>query len=199
MQQESTPDVDRFFREVTEHFAFLERRTGDPTLSHILSLPTVSSLDVDPRFALEQLRSKTAEKAPTGAAEKSEAGERNPRAGGDQVEPSPPGEAGAAHEKAGSGLTESAEGNPDRGPGPAWYKVSKAAQTARCNTGTITRAVDEGKLRSNGLKGRARRVDAVDLARWMHTRGNRPEPVESDATVERKLERAARETRRSST
>src|SRR5262249_13990168 len=153
------------------------------------------SLNVDPRSALEMLRDKTNEQAQVRAAGQQAAGEATPGAGGDQVEPRPPEEAGAAHENAGSGLTAFAERTPDRGPAPAWYKVSKAPQTASCNTGTITRAVDEGKLRGNGQTGRARRVDAVDLTRWMHARATRPEPVESDAAVERKLERAAQQKR----
>ena len=45
-------------------------------------------------------------------------------------------------------------------------------------------AVNKGKLKSNGSKGRPRRIDAIDLVRWKLERSNRPEPVESDEQVE---------------
>jgi hypothetical protein len=70
-----------------------------------------------------------------------------------------------------------------------WFTVTQAATTACCNTGQITRAVDAGLLKSNGKAGRERRIDLADLARWILRRAGRGETTESDAAVERKVER----------
>ena len=66
-----------------------------------------------------------------------------------------------------------------------WLTVTEAARIAVCNAGVISAAVDAGQLKSNGLKQRPRRVDAVDLTRWMLARAGRPEPSESVEAVER--------------
>jgi hypothetical protein len=73
-----------------------------------------------------------------------------------------------------------------------WLMVSEAAQTAGCNSGLISRAVSEGKLKSNGKNGRARRIDAVDLTRWIRDRSNKPDPEESDEQVERLVNKHVR-------
>jgi hypothetical protein len=70
-----------------------------------------------------------------------------------------------------------------------WLTVTKAATVANTTRGTISRAVDGGRLRSNGQNGRARRIDAVDLARWTLERANRPEP-ESEDQVKRQMRKA---------
>lgn len=74
-----------------------------------------------------------------------------------------------------------------------WISVNDAAKTADCNSGVITRAADAGSLKSNGEKGRARRIDAVDLTRWIRERANRPEPGESAATIQKKVDRHCRD------
>jgi hypothetical protein len=63
-----------------------------------------------------------------------------------------------------------------------WHKVSAAAQIADVNRGVISRAVESGELRSNGLKGSERRVCTIDLCRWILERHS--EPTETDARVE---------------
>ncbi len=73
---------------------------------------------------------------------------------------------------------------------PQWLTVTDAAKASGCNRGEISRAADNGSLKSNGEKGRQRRIDAADLALWQVRRAKRKEPVESNATVERKLKRA---------
>jgi hypothetical protein len=44
-----------------------------------------------------------------------------------------------------------------------WFTVSQAAQTAGCNKGVVSRAVEAGKLKSNGLERRERRIDTMAL------------------------------------
>jgi tetratricopeptide (TPR) repeat protein len=66
-----------------------------------------------------------------------------------------------------------------------WITVSQAASVSGANPGVITRAVDAGELMGNGMTGRERRVDAVDLTQWMLQRIAKPEAEESDAQVER--------------
>jgi hypothetical protein len=67
-----------------------------------------------------------------------------------------------------------------------WLTVRDAAVIAGgCNSGTITRAVDAGQLKGNGEAGRKRRIDAIDLTRWIKQRAGKPEPSESDAQVEK--------------
>ncbi|HEX4149856.1 MAG TPA: helix-turn-helix domain-containing protein [Pirellulales bacterium] len=70
------------------------------------------------------------------------------------------------------------------------YTVAEAARISGANTGQISRAVNNGKLKSNGKAGRKRRIDALDLARWMHERASRPERAESVVAVRKKLQRA---------
>jgi hypothetical protein len=78
-----------------------------------------------------------------------------------------------------------------------WLTVSQAARVTDCDTGTITRAADDGSLKSNGRHGRDRRIDPVDLSRWKLKRADRPEPEESESAVERKLDNAIRRSKRS--
>jgi hypothetical protein len=73
--------------------------------------------------------------------------------------------------------------------GSRWLSVTEAASASGCHRGDITRAVDKGELGSNGKRKRERRIDAASLALWQLKRANRPEPVESDGAVKKKLER----------
>jgi len=66
----------------------------------------------------------------------------------------------------------------------SWLTVTQAAKVAFTSTGTISRAVDAGNLKSNGKHHRERRIDSADLTRWILARSNRTEPVESNDRVE---------------
>lgn len=97
------------------------------------------------------------------------------------------------------GRTERSEpenGTPEGNSPPPGFKVSEAARIAGCNPGVISKAVDNGKLKGNGETGRARRIDASDLARWQLERSQETETSESEDAVKRKLEKAEREMRR---
>jgi hypothetical protein len=72
----------------------------------------------------------------------------------------------------------------------AWLTVTHAAKVAFASRGTISRAVNAGALRSNGKKGRERRVDSADLTRWILKRSNRTEPVETNQRVESLMRKA---------
>jgi hypothetical protein len=74
-----------------------------------------------------------------------------------------------------------------------WLTVSAAAQTAHVNPGVISRAVECGKLLSNGSRGSERRVCAMDLCRWIRERARHPEPTESIAHVETLVRRHVRD------
>jgi hypothetical protein len=65
--------------------------------------------------------------------------------------------------------------------------VTEAAKAAGCSRGEISRAAGNRSLKSNGKKGKARRIDAAGLAMWQLRRAERKEPVESQQTVRRKL------------
>ncbi len=72
----------------------------------------------------------------------------------------------------------------------SWLTVTEAAKVAFASTGTISRAVDAQKLKSNGEKGRKRLIDSADLSRWILARSNRAEPVETNKRVEHLLRKA---------
>jgi len=72
------------------------------------------------------------------------------------------------------------QGRPNR-----WLTVSEAAQISGCNKGIITKAVNDGKLKGNGLTGRERRIDGVDFNRWQLERAGKSEPSESDEAVKK--------------
>jgi hypothetical protein len=75
-----------------------------------------------------------------------------------------------------------------------WITVSDAATTAGgLSTGTISRAVKNGQLRGNGKTGRDRRIDVVDLGRFLRDRAKKPEPGESTDAVEAKVRRQCRD------
>jgi hypothetical protein len=75
-----------------------------------------------------------------------------------------------------------------------WLTVSEAAKIASgANTGVITRAVDAGDLRSNGKRGRQRRIDPTDLARWLLARASRTESGESEQQVQRLVDKHCRD------
>ncbi len=78
------------------------------------------------------------------------------------------------------------EGNPETNA-PQGLTVTQAARIAGCNAGEISRAAHSGSLKSNGQKGRQRRIDPADLSRWQLRRAERKEPVESNDAVERKI------------
>jgi hypothetical protein len=85
------------------------------------------------------------------------------------------------------------QGDPESSQETRWLKVAEAASIAGTHRGVISKAVDDGRLKSNGKRRRARRIDALDLAHWMLKRSRRPEPGESDEEVERKIRQASRE------
>ena len=70
-----------------------------------------------------------------------------------------------------------------------WLTVGDAAKAAFVNPGQITRAVNDGSLKSNGLTSRRRRIDKAALTDWMLKRSKKPEPRENDEVVRRKLDR----------
>jgi hypothetical protein len=76
-----------------------------------------------------------------------------------------------------------------------WLTVKQAATISACDPGVISRAVDAGQLKSNGKKRKERRIDAADLSRWQLKRAERDSAVESEASIERKLQRARGELR----
>ena len=75
-------------------------------------------------------------------------------------------------------------------PSIAWLTIADAETISDINRGTISRAVDAGELKGNGKTRRGRRIDAADFTRWVIERAKKPEPVESDEAVRRKLDRA---------
>lgn len=52
----------------------------------------------------------------------------------------------------------------------SWLTVSEAAEKSQVNKAIITMAANAGRLINNGKKRRERRIDPVDLARWMEER-----------------------------
>jgi hypothetical protein len=76
-----------------------------------------------------------------------------------------------------------------------WLTVSDAARASACTNAQISGAVRDGQLKSNGQKGRERRIDAADLVLWQLRRSKREGAVESDAAVEKKMKRAQDEQR----
>jgi hypothetical protein len=87
-----------------------------------------------------------------------------------------------------------ADGGQPEGTSPRaeikWLTVSEAAKASGCTMAQISGAVRDGQLKSNGEKGRKRRIDAADLTLWQLRRAKRGESVESDETVAKKLRRA---------
>ena len=70
-----------------------------------------------------------------------------------------------------------------------WLKVSDAAQVSGIAKSAISRAMTDGKLKGNGLKGAMRRIDAIDLIRYQLERMREDERAETDAVVKRKFDR----------
>ncbi len=68
-----------------------------------------------------------------------------------------------------------------------WLTVTEAERVSDANRGVLSRAVDNGKLKGNGKSGTERRIDAVDLSRWILERSGKPEPKETNEAVGRKL------------
>jgi hypothetical protein len=65
-----------------------------------------------------------------------------------------------------------------------WLTVTEAAKAAGTDRGTISRAVDHEKLKSNGKSDRNRRIDAIDLIRWMLERSKRDVPETEEGVKE---------------
>jgi len=76
-------------------------------------------------------------------------------------------------------------------PSERWLRVTEAATLANVQPSVISRAADNGTLKSNGEKGRPRRIDLPDLKRWILGRSNSPERTESDAHVTRLFARTS--------
>jgi hypothetical protein len=76
-----------------------------------------------------------------------------------------------------------------------WLTVTQAACVAGVARGVISRAADrdggDHKLKSNGKSGRGRRIDRIDLTRWILVRSNRSTSEESDEKVEALWEKAS--------
>jgi hypothetical protein len=80
---------------------------------------------------------------------------------------------------------EQSEGAAEKQENCRWLTVSDASRASDIGKGTISRAADQGKLKSNGKKGRERRIDSVDLNRWKLKRIEKSEPGESYSKVEK--------------
>jgi excisionase family DNA binding protein len=75
-------------------------------------------------------------------------------------------------------------------PEENWLTVSQAATLSWIDKGTISRLADRGELKTNGLKGKQRRIDSADLNRFLLQRAEKPEREETNEQVEKKLRRA---------
>jgi hypothetical protein len=80
------------------------------------------------------------------------------------------------------------EGNPKDcatgpNPSPTYITLAEAASISAMNRGVISRAIDAGQLKSNGLKGRGRKVDAADFSLWQIRRAKGHERKESDQHI----------------
>jgi hypothetical protein len=71
-----------------------------------------------------------------------------------------------------------------------WLTVGESAKTAGAEPYEITRAADRGDLKTNGENKHKRRIDAIDLTRWIRSRAEQSDVPESDESVERMLRRA---------
>jgi hypothetical protein len=71
-----------------------------------------------------------------------------------------------------------------------WLSLAEAERLSGINQGTISKAVENGELISNGSKGKGKRkVDSADFNRWCLARSEKPQRVETNAEVKRKLRR----------
>jgi hypothetical protein len=73
-----------------------------------------------------------------------------------------------------------------------WLTITQAYGISAIPKGTLSRLADSHKLKSNGKKGRARRIDAVDLTRYQLEKIPRLSTVESDTQVAHKMTKARR-------
>ena len=69
---------------------------------------------------------------------------------------------------------------------PSWITVTVAAKISGIDKGIISRAVDSKKLKGKG-KGRNRRICPADFTRWQAERAERPEQLESEESIRKKL------------
>jgi hypothetical protein len=148
---------------------YSQRNQSPPGTIHATPEQSLSTATTTPTPALERF---AAQVSPAGQAETS-AGNENRKAPSDLATSPPCDQAQAAQ----------GGGGEDDGPAIAWLTVSQAAKAASTNTGTITRAVDKGELKSNGMRKHQRRIDPADLTRWILVRAGKPERGESDAQV----------------
>jgi hypothetical protein len=54
-----------------------------------------------------------------------------------------------------------------------WIPVKEAARIGDVDRGTVTRWADKGLVKSNGIKGRARKIDLLSLLLFLHKRKER--------------------------
>lgn len=79
-----------------------------------------------------------------------------------------------------------------------WITVTQASRISGINVGVISRAVDEGAIQSNGLKGKQRQIDSADFNRWQldragkNAQAEKSEPRESDEHIQRLLDKHAK-------
>jgi hypothetical protein len=71
-----------------------------------------------------------------------------------------------------------------------WLTVTQAAKASGARKDEITRAANANEIATNGQTGHKRRIDAASLSKWQLKRVERPERIETDATVRAKLRRA---------
>jgi hypothetical protein len=68
-----------------------------------------------------------------------------------------------------------------------WIRIAEGERVSSVNRGTISRAVNAGQIKNNGAKGPERRIDSADFTRWVLKRANKPNSQESNAKVQRAL------------
>ena len=72
-----------------------------------------------------------------------------------------------------------------------WMTVTECSRVCGANPGVITRAVNDGKLQSNGKRGNDRRIDPLDFINWARARAKKPVPQESNAYVAEQMRKNA--------
>jgi hypothetical protein len=76
-----------------------------------------------------------------------------------------------------------------------WLTVTKAAKAAGVEVWKITRAADQGELKTNGKARNERRIDKISLVDWQLRRAEHPEPEETEAQAQAAMKRADRSAR----
>lgn len=85
------------------------------------------------------------------------------------------------------------EAGPDVTEPERWVTVTKAAKAAGTAAWNITRAADQGHLKTNGKTRTERRIDKISLMDWLLVRAEQPDPEESDAQVHAAYKRSSRD------